>query len=207
MKYKLLVRKIEALDKRYISSEEIKKYCGILGLSYREGIIYLVRTKRLHRILRGVFYRPTLEERRHDLLKVDHMEAIAYALGAKGIANWYLGLDTALKLNNLTHEFFPKDYIVNDSFSRTIKVLNNTIVFVKFKAGLFSFGTIYKGNLRYSDPEKTILDNIYLDRYHGRDEYAIRNSIAPYVAELSRKKLNRYAKKYNNKMISFIDTI
>lgn len=39
---------------------EIKEYCSILGISYKERVVYLTRTKHLYRILRGIFYKPDM---------------------------------------------------------------------------------------------------------------------------------------------------
>lgn len=103
MKYGLLVRKLHAIQSEYITSDEIKEFCSILGISYKEGIVYLTRTKHLYRILRGIFYRPDMEERKYKGLKVSHYKTLAEALRIKGITNRYFGLEIALKLNGLTH--------------------------------------------------------------------------------------------------------
>ena len=67
--------------------------------------------------------------------------------------------------------------------------------FVKLKAALFSFGII--GNeLKYSDPEKTILDFIYVWRYNGISKEKISADLGEWSINLSRPTLTNYAKNY-----------
>ncbi|MFP4423971.1 MAG: hypothetical protein ACLFP2_01940 [Candidatus Woesearchaeota archaeon] len=199
MKYNLLVRKLHTLDCKYITSEEIKEYCSILGITYKEGIVYLTRTKHLYRVLRGIFYKPDMEERKYKGLRVSHYEALAEAFRIKGVTNWYFGLETALKMNGLTHEFFAMDYVLTDTISRKrpMSILGNKVMFVKVKPKLFTFG-INRDVIRYSDPEKTILDMLYLKSYRG--ERNIIDSLSDYIRDLSKPKLKKYAKYYNKKM-------
>lgn len=72
---------------------------------------------------------------------MSHYEALAEALRIKGITNWYFGLETALKINGPTHEFFVMDYVLTDTISRTrpISILDNKMMFVKVKPKLFTF--------------------------------------------------------------------
>ena len=199
MKYKLLVRKLHSTESKYITSDEIKEYCSILGVSYKEGIVYLTRTKHLYRILRGIFYKPDMEERKYKGLKISHYEALAEALRIKGVTNWYFGLETALKMNGLTHEFFAMDHVITDSISRTspMTILGNKVSFVKVKPKLFTFGIKKKG-IRFSDPEKTILDMLYLKSYKAENN--LMDFLTDYMKDLSKPKLKRYAKHYNKKM-------
>ena len=200
MKYGLLVRKLHSTESKYITSDEIKEYCSILGISYKEGIVYLTRTKHLYRILRGIFYKPDMEERKYKGLKVSHYEALAEALRIKGIPNWYFGLETALKMNGLTHEFFAMDHVFTDSISRTrpMTILGNKVSFAKVKPEFFTFGIKKGKGIRYSDREKTILDMLYLKSYRG--EHRIIDLLSDYRKDLSKPKLKKYAKHYNKKM-------
>ena len=209
MKYDLLIKKLHSTDERYIRSEKIKEYCSIIGLSYKEGIVYLTRTKNLYTLLRGIFYLPSLEERRFKAIKVTHLEALSEALKIKGVKNWYLGLETALKLNNLTHEYFPVDYVINDSISRKkpMKILGNSIMFKKIKKDLFKFGIIGENGIKFSDAEKTIIDIIYLKRYGGKDNRAVIDSILPYAKNASPIKMKKYAVYYNKKVAEVIEAL
>ena len=119
MTYKLLTRKLYLDEKKFIESDLIRDYCEKLGMDYYPSIRYLTHHKYLIRILRGIFYRPSVEERKFNKLDVNYLYAINEALKIKNVKNRYFGLETAIKLNNMTHEYFITDYVVNDKiFSR-----------------------------------------------------------------------------------------
>lgn len=202
MKYDIIVRKLHSTEGRYITSDIIKKYCAILNISYNDAITYLTRNKHLYTILKGIFYKPSVEERKFNALKASHLEAVSEALKLKGINNWYFGLETALKFNSLTHEFFTVDFILNDTIARTrpIMILGNKVLFLKIKPELFLFGIKKENGFYYSDVEKTLLDIMYIKRYKGIEDLAIIDSIKPFLKKSSLPKLKKYAPKYNKKI-------
>jgi len=179
MKYTLFVEKLRLLNKKYITKDELKDYCKIIGTIYYPTIIYLTRHYYLIRLFRGIFYIPSIEERKYKNLNTNFYEIISTALKMKGVANWYFGLNSAIKLNNLTHETNMVDYIINDKIFRSRPMLINghKIKFIKIKPDLFKFGIISDANTSYSDIEKTILDIIYLARYNKIDKNKIFNEI------------------------------
>ena len=115
----------------------------------------------------------------------------------KNVKNWYFGLYTALKLNNMTHETFAIDYVVNDMIFRAkpMKIAGCKFKFVKVVPSLLDFGII-EDSLRYSDAEKTILDFIYIWRYNGIPKEKIILDIAEWVKGTSKEKIKEYSKKY-----------
>ena len=189
--YKLVVEKLLRKENKFITRTEIEKDCIKLNLDYIILIKYLIRHKYLERILKGIFYVYSLEERKLGKLEKNIYEIITHALKIKKINNWYFGLETALKMNNLTHEYFTTIYIINDTIFRAkpIKIMNHKVKFYKTNKLLF-FGI--KNNIyTYSDPEKTILDMIYFKKIEGLNEYE---------KKLSKSKLKKYAKYYNLKI-------
>jgi hypothetical protein len=209
MKYRLLIKKLNIIEDKFITSDEIKKYCSILKIDYPDVIKYLVRHRYLHPIMRGIFYNASLTERKWNSFDINYRDAFIKALEIKGIKNWYFGLETAIKFNNLTHEFFVVDFIINDKIGRAkpLEVFGNKIKMVKLKPGLFRFGIKKSKKFRYSDVEKTVLDMIYLKRYGGLDDSTIADYIKSYLEHCSKEKLKRYARKYNNKMGEFIKSL
>lgn len=107
-------------------------------------------------------------------------------------------METAIKLNAVTHEHFTIDYVVSDTIFRAkpIKILDRKVRFIKFKKGLFGFGTKRNGRIIYSDLEKTILDLIHLKKYAGKKDTAIKDDLIEWAETLSRKKLEKYSKYY-----------
>jgi len=197
MSYALLARKIEESGGKYITREELKAYCEELGLNYLPAVKYLTHYKYLLRVLRGVSYARTIEERKTGKLGVNHLEAIRDALKLKGVSNWYFGLETAAKLNNLTHEYYTTVTVISDSIARPrlFDILGHKTRFIKVSPKLFGFGVIEK-NVPYSDPEKTLLDTIYLGRYNGLKESEIKDAAADLLEHYSKDKLISYAGKY-----------
>ncbi len=129
--------------------------------------------------------------------KYSHLDLVAKGLELKGINEWYFGLYTALKLNNMTHEYFATDYVVNDHILRVnpMKIAGHKFRFLKFKPKLFNFGITDNGIL-YSDPEKTILDFIYMWRYNGVPKDKIAADVGDWSKDLSEPAFSRYAKNY-----------
>jgi len=197
MTLKLIVRKLELSDKKFITREELKEDCKKISLDYYVAIRYLTHYKYLVRILRGIFYIKSIEERKLNKIDINHLEAIEDALNIKGIKNWYFGLSTALKLNNLTHEYFTIDYVINDKIFRAkpFLILGYKIKFIKISSKLTKFGIINK-NLPYSDTEKTMLDFIYL-KEHGN----VRSIPEEIFETYSKTKLLNYSKNYDKRTI------
>lgn len=197
MTLKLIVRKLELSDKKFITREEIREYCKKLSLDYYVVIRYLTHYKYLIRILRGIFYIKSIEERKLNKTDINYLEAIKEALKIKGVKNWYFGLSTALKLNNLTHEYFTIDYVINDKLFRVrpFLIFGYKIKFIKIKPKLISFGIINK-NIPYSDTEKTMLDFFYL-KEHGN----VKLIPEEIFESCSKTKLLRYSKNYDKRTI------
>ncbi len=209
MKYGLIVEKLNLIDEKFITSNKIKEFSNTLKMSYADVITYLTRYKYLIVILKGIFYKPSIIERKRKIYDINYREALIEALKIKGIKKWYFGLETAIKINNLTHEFFVIDYIINDTITRTktTEILGNKIKFIKLKPKLFNFGIKKHKNIKYSDIEKTVLDIIYLNKYAGLNDENIKEEIKPYLKHCSKNKLKEYAKKYNKKIEVFIATL
>src|SRR3989338_2143413 len=133
MSFKLMVTKLQLSNKKFVTAKEIKESCKEVNLDYYTAIRYLTHYKYLVRIFKGIFYIRTLEERKLNKTDISYHEIIKDALGIKGIKNWYFGLETALKINNLTHEYFTIDCVVSDSLFRAkpITILGHKIKFVK----------------------------------------------------------------------------
>jgi len=205
MSYKLIIKKLNLEKDNVIVSDLIREYCNSLNMDYYSVIRYLTYNKYLIRIMRGIFYKPTIEERKLGKIEINYLEAISKALEIKGVKNWYFGMTSALKLNNLTHEFFNIDYVISDSIFRAKEfiILGHKVKFIKLKPSLIGFGII-KNKIPYSEPEKTILDMAYLSRYGGLSEKEIKNKVEPYLKYCSKDKLIKYSTKYNATIKRFV---
>ena len=198
MTLKLIVEKLARNNKKFITSNEIKDYCKKLSLDYLVTIKYLLRNKYLARVFRGIFYVYSIEERKLGKSEMSYFEILKEALKIKGVKSWYFGLETGLKFNNLTHEYFTIDYIINDKIFRAnpINIMGRRVKIYKLNPKMLSFG-ITKKNFNYSDSEKTLLDLLYLNHY-SKEEFEE-------IAEtLSKTKLLKYAKKYNKRVLNAV---
>ncbi|MBU1199299.1 MAG: hypothetical protein KKF46_00170 [Nanoarchaeota archaeon] len=206
MKLRLLIKKLYLDDSKFLDSKLIKEYCKAINLDYNVAIKYLTSRKYLVRILKGTFYKLSMEERKFNKININHLEAITESLRMKNITNWYFGLETANKFNNLTHEYYAIEYVINDKIFRAepIAILGHKVRFIKLKENLFSFGIKNHNKMRISDNEKTLLDTIYLARYDGLSDKEIKNKIAGMIRYCSKEKLFKYAKEYNSAVKNFV---
>lgn len=205
MSYSLLAKKLEIGKDKFIEGDKIRGYCKALHMNYYSAIGYLLSNGYVIRVFRGIFYVRSIEERKLKKEDISYADAIKEALGMKGVKNWYFGLETALKLNNLTHEYFSVDFIISDRISRPkpFEIFGHKIKFLKAKKSLFGFGIETK-NLNYSDIEKTILDIAYFGKYNNLADNRIKDNISPYIKNCSKKKLLAYSKRYPGSVTKII---
>lgn len=205
MTLKLLVKKLYFNKNRFILAGEIRNYCRMLNLSYYTAVGYLLSNNYIIRLLRGIFYVMSIEERKLNKVNINYMEAIAKSLELKGVKNWYFGLETAVKLNKLTHEYFATDYVINDTLFRAkaMEILGHKIRFTKLKKSLFGFGITGKNKINFSENEKTLLDFIYLYKYRNISDEDIKNRISELTKYCSKNKVIKYSKKYNKAVKEF----
>jgi predicted transcriptional regulator of viral defense system len=197
IKSNFLLKKLKIDENEFITSEELKRYCKSMGLNYEITIRHLVSRGYLIRIFKGIFYVKSLDEAKLGRSKYSNLELVAKGLELKGVKDWYFGLYTALKFNNMTHESFSVDYVVNDKLlrSKPINIAGYKYRFVKRSPKLLQFGII-EDSLRYSDPEKTILDFIYTWRYNGVPKEKIALDVSEWAKGISCEKTKKYSVNY-----------
>jgi predicted transcriptional regulator of viral defense system len=200
MNTSILLKKLYLEKIEFITSEELEKYCKEFEMDYTDTVRYFIRRGYLIRIFKKIFYLRGIEEIKLGRTKYSYRDLISKGLELKGVKNWYFGLYSALKMNNMTHESFIVDHILNDRLFRPkpINIMDYKIEFHKISPKLLTFGIIKKRNINYSDPEKTILDFIYILRYNGVSKKRILIDIKDYAENASIEKLRKYVKHYPN---------
>jgi hypothetical protein len=207
-KTSFLLKKLRIDKKEFVTSDELKLYCKSMDLSYETVIKYFVYRSYLTRIFKGIFYVKSLDEVKLGKSKYSHLELVAKGLELKGVKNWYFGLYTALKLNNMTHEHFAVDYVVNDRLFRPkpMSIAGYKFRFIKLTPRLLNFG-ITGNEPRYSDAEKTILDFIYTWRYNGVPKEKITLDVSEWAKDLSGEKIRKYAINYPKTVQEIVDMV
>jgi predicted transcriptional regulator of viral defense system len=199
MKTGVLLRKLRMENKEFVTSKELRAYCKSLRLDYEIAIRHLVPRGYLVRILKGIFYVKSLEELELARPKYNHLELVAKGLELKNVKRWYFGLHTALKLNNMTHETFAVEDVISDKLFRAnpFTIAGYKFKFSRLSPSLLNFG-IRKAEkeVRHSDPEKTILDFIYVWRYNGIPEEKIEDDVSGWAKNVARRNVMSYAKSY-----------
>jgi len=208
MKTSFLLRKLHMDGKEFVTSAELKQYCKSMKLKYEIVIRHLIPRDYLIRIFRGIFYIRSLEEIKLGKNRYSHLDLVAKGLELKNVKNWYFGLYTALKLNNMTHEHFATDYVVNDKIFRAkpMSIAGYKFKFIKLTPALLEFG-VTKDRLRYSDAEKTILDFIYTWRYNGIPKDKIVLDAAEWAKTISKKKIMEYVKRYPKTVREIVEEV
>mgnify|MGYP000178210645 CR=1 FL=1 len=199
MKTVLIWEKLQLNNQKIVTSDEIKEYARQLGRDELDVIRYLQRHAYIDRIFRGYFYVKSYDEHRRKSFDFPILDIIAMGLKAKGVKNWYFGLGTALKLNNMTHEYFTTDFVITDSYRTTkiIEIFGQRFQFIKWHGGHFNEDWIIKRKLtRYSNPQKTVLDLAYRRYIKARDENYIPGPIKEYENMLASHDLEKYLRIY-----------
>ncbi len=204
-----LMRKLWIENKKFVTYEELDAYCRSQKLDYPTAVQYLARRGSLVRVFRGIFYVKSPEELKLGRSEYNHLELVAKGLELKNVKNWYFGLHTALKLNNMTHEHFAIEDVISDSLFRAnpVSITGYKFKFTKLSQSLLGFGVKADNALRYSDPEKTIFDFIYIWRYNGIPDDKIVGDLSGWARNLSRKKRITYARKYPKTVASIAERV
>ncbi len=211
MKMSILLDKLRMEKKEFVTADEFKELCKLTKMNYDTVIRYFIWRKYFVRIFREVFYVRSLEEFKLGKSNYNHLELVSKGLELKGVKRWYFGLHTALKLNNMTHEHFTTEEVISDSFFRPkpVNIAGYKFRFVKISSVLLDFGIKTDNNMmmRYSDPEKTILDFIYLSKHKGLPDERIIMDVHDWSRNISAGRLKKYSKKYPKSITEIVDRV
>jgi predicted transcriptional regulator of viral defense system len=201
MRASLVWEKLLVEKKKIVTSKEIRELAKEVSKDEDQLIDYLRRNGYFERILRGIFYVKSLEERERHTYEHSIYERVAMALKEKGVKKWYYGLETALKLNTMTHEYFNIDYVITDSFRTTkvISIAGQSFHFIKRGGKHFNDGITKEGRIRYSIPEKTVLDIAYRGYLKTKKEALYIGTIIEYFDRIDRQKVRKHLAPYPKK--------
>ena len=200
---RIIWKKLLVEEKRIVSRQDIEPLCSTINKRYDRVIHYLQKQRLVVRIFREIFYVKDPGEMEQGFHRMTPYEMVANALPLKGVEKWYFGLETALKFNNMTHEYFSLNYVITDSYRTTkvIKIMDFDFKFIKWGSKRFGFGLKKKDTLIYSDREKTMIDMIY-KRFAKRspsnkvDREWVKSLMREYGGSLDKKKIDSYIEHY-----------
>ena len=190
----------EALSRereRVVTRRRIVELANRIDLNAESAIRTLSNTNRIMPLFKGFYY---LRDPSEILLNAPTSPLDLFALGAKakGIGTWYYGLDTALRLNGMTHEHRNDELVVSDNLYRPhgITMAGRRFVVLKWRPSLTRFGVKRKGNYSWSDPEKTVLDFAYHDHYSLSKGRAATGIWREHLHTINRPRLRAYLAHY-----------
>jgi hypothetical protein len=207
MRIKLAWQKLLVDQKSFVTRDQLEPICAAIGKDYRTVVHYLLEHKFLIRTFRGIFYVRGPDEIQRGITKPTVYELMAKSLELKMVTKWYYGLETALKFNNMTHEYFRVNYVITNSLRTTkaIKVLDTEFRFIKWRPAAFEVGLKTMNGLGYSDKEKTILDLIYArytnKKMRNKDTLGrAKDLLVQYGGQLDIERFERYISNYPIRM-------
>jgi len=191
-------RKLLIEGNKVVTSDRIRRIADELGKDYTRALGYLLEHGYLTRVFRGVFYVNNQKERESSSFERSIYEIVGDALTVKSVKHWYLGLETALRINGLTHEYFTVNFVITDSYRTTkvIEIADAKFKFLKRRREHFTFGLERKYNLVFSDREKTILDLVYKRYLETKDEKYAVSPLIEYRDRIDTHKIARYLGNY-----------
>ncbi len=163
MKASMITKKLLLEGKKIATRDEIMDIARKIGKNEKRSLNYLLEEGYAVRILRGFFYIRSIDERSRNTQAPSIYQLVAMALKKKGVSRWYFALETSLKLNLMTHEYYLTNYVITDSYRTTkvIRIIDHDFLFIKRSGENFDHGLIKKDDIRYSDKTKTMLDLAY----------------------------------------------
>lgn len=178
-----------------VSTKDIEELCNRFGFSPVNVMTVLIRKGALVPLFfKGIFYVRTSSELLTKTLPLDPLLLATLACNKKFGHDWYFGLQTALKLNEITGvQTTTKTFIITKKQVRTkIRSMGSMeFIFSKIKTSSPK-GIIEKNDFRYSDSIRTVLDFLHLGIKKKDITYA--EVVLDAVIESNKRKFQSQAK-------------
>jgi|GEM_PF-1254900 len=181
---------------RCVSTKDIEELCSHFGFSPTNVRTILIRKGALVPLFfKGIYYVRTSSELLTKTLPLDSLILATLACDKKFGKDWYFGLQTALKLNELTGvQTSTKIFIITKKQVRSKIRSMGSMEFIFSKIKISSDdGIIEKNGLRYSDPVRTVLDFLHLGIKKKDTTYA--EVVLDAVIELNKRKFQSEVKR------------
>ena len=194
----MIWKKLIVEDRKIVISSEIQNLARKLSKEPIRSLKYLQEHGYIYRIFKGIYYVKNPNEREKSFFEDSVYEIVAKGLKIKGVKHYYFGLETALKINNMTHEYFTVNFVITDSYRTTkiINILDTKFHFLKWNQKHFTFGILNKNNLKYSDKEKSVLDLTYKKYRKNKESKQVFSSLYEFEDSIDKNKVFNYLEHY-----------
>lgn len=181
-----LIKKLKNIPKGYFTLMDVKKISSLSEESLRVAMSRLVKKGDIHRIFRGIY-------------AIDIAEVDWENFACETYCPSYVSFESALATHNILSQKPVHITLATYNRSKRAAAKDKNIIYHHIKKNLF-WGFAKKGSYLLADPEKSLLDLIYLS-LRG---YAKFDSEEIDFGFINKKKLDKYLKIFN---ISKIDNI
>lgn len=185
-------------SREVVTTVDLERLAARLGRSRIDSVRHLRRAGYLVPLFKGHYYVRTPAEIRLEMPRFNPLELFALAARSKGIGAWYYGLQSALRLNGMTHEDRREESVVSTSLYRIrgVRIGERRFVIRRWDTALFGFGLVARRGYRFSDPEKTVVDLAYLDYWRDRKGRPPTREWEEYVSTVRATTVRRYLRHY-----------
>jgi len=196
-------------NREVVTSRELADLAHRLGRKPEHVVRHLRREGYLLPLFKGYYHVRSPGEIRLGEERRNPLELFALAAAAKGIGPWYFGLHTALRLNGMTHEDRREEAVISERFYRIrgVRIGPRRFVIHKWAPGLLSFGLLEKAPYRYSDPEKTVLDLVYLDLWNRKRGRAEARPWIDHIETVDVRRLRRHLAHYPEEVKAAVEAV
>ena len=203
MRYeKKIVRNIlESLNKKVVPKKQLAKaFRDVLQDNYSETLIENLRRKNdILYVFKGYYYILSSHEQKGSFTEYSTNEMVYVILNKLNI-RWYLGLESALERSNVIWQGVVNPVILNSEVSGQRMILGVKYQFHKIKREKLDFGYVKKITKNritfyYSDPDKTFLDYVYLNKNIPSELLYVKNN------EKVKFYLKQYSKNFKKKVL------
>lgn len=174
-----LIKKLKNIPKGYFTLTDVKKVSSLSEGSLRVAMSRLVKKGNIYRIFRGIY-------------TVDIAEIDWENFACETYCPSYISFESALAMQNILSQKPVHVTLATSNRSKQVIVKDKNIIYHHIKKNLF-WGFAKKGSYLLADPEKSLLDLIYLS-LRG---YAKFDSEEIDFKFINKKRLDEYLKIFN----------
>lgn len=182
---------------RTTDNRSIRDTARLVGLNPEHTVRALRTSGRIEPLFKGQYFVKNADEILHQKM-LNPLKLFTWAAKAKDIGSWYFGLETALRLCGLSHEYTTEEHVVSDSFYRPngLSIGGHRFVILKWKSEMTRFGLKKTAGFVHSDPTKTVLDLAYRDAHRVHRGKPAREEWREHIDRVDPNRLTGYLKHY-----------